>query len=105
MNHHRPESIVRSGALGAAAVLVAGLLSGCGEATPSAREGGRSTGGGISLPTPDPASIVWLCRPGLADNPCEMDLTATVVKADGSTDLEPGPPAAASQPAAAASQS
>jgi hypothetical protein len=94
MNHRRRGSIVRCGALGAAAVLVAGLLLGCSGVTPSATNGSVSTGGGVSLPTPDPASVVWLCRPGLADNPCAMDLTATAVKADGSTEVEPGPPAA-----------
>lgn len=30
----------------------------------------------------------WLCRPGLASNPCEVNIDATVVKADGSTSLE-----------------
>ena len=30
----------------------------------------------------------WLCRPGLANNPCEVNLDTTVVKADGSTTIE-----------------
>ena len=30
----------------------------------------------------------WLCRPGLANNPCEVNIDATIVKADGSTTLE-----------------
>lgn len=30
----------------------------------------------------------WLCRPGLANNPCEVNIDATVVKADGSTSVE-----------------
>jgi Protein of unknown function (DUF3089) len=34
-------------------------------------------------PTQEPPSTVWLCRPGLADNPCERDLTTTVVEPDG----------------------
>jgi hypothetical protein len=67
-------------------LLVVGLLASCGGATPSPNAG--KTG------TPDASGTVWLCRPGLADNPCEMDLTATVVKADGSTEAEPAPPAA-----------
>jgi hypothetical protein len=29
------------------------------------------------------SSTVWLCRPGLANNPCESDLTATEVQSDG----------------------
>ena len=32
-----------------------------------------------------PSNTVWLCRPGLADNPCESDLTTTVVSADGTS--------------------
>ena len=30
----------------------------------------------------------WLCRPGLANNPCEVNIDATIVKADGSTTVE-----------------
>lgn len=30
----------------------------------------------------------WLCRPGLANNPCEVNIDATIIKADGSTTLE-----------------
>jgi hypothetical protein len=32
---------------------------------------------------PDPAGNVWLCRPGLTDNPCDGDMTTTVVTANG----------------------
>jgi pimeloyl-ACP methyl ester carboxylesterase len=35
------------------------------------------------LPTSAPSNTVWLCKPGLADNPCESDLTTTVIAADG----------------------
>jgi pimeloyl-ACP methyl ester carboxylesterase len=34
------------------------------------------------------AKTVWLCKPGLAGNPCARSLTATVVKADGSQRIE-----------------
>lgn len=40
-----------------------------------------------------PSNTVWLCRPGLADNPCESDLTTTVIAADGSTTVEEAAPA------------
>jgi hypothetical protein len=40
-----------------------------------------------------PSNTVWLCRPGLADNPCESDLTTSVVSADGSTTTEAATPA------------
>jgi Protein of unknown function (DUF3089) len=34
---------------------------------------------------------VWLCRPGIADNPCEVSRTAKVVEADGSSHVEHAP--------------
>ena len=33
---------------------------------------------------PDPAGNVWLCRPGLANDPCDGNMTTTVVTASGS---------------------
>jgi hypothetical protein len=39
------------------------------------------------------AETVWLCKPGLADNPCLDDLTATVVKPSGATRVERSRPA------------
>ncbi len=30
----------------------------------------------------------WLCKPGMANNPCEVNIDATIVKADGSTSIE-----------------
>jgi hypothetical protein len=36
---------------------------------------------------------VWLCRPGLAENPCESDLTATVVQPDGKQSVDRVTPA------------
>jgi hypothetical protein len=35
------------------------------------------------------SNTVWLCMPGAPNNPCEQDLTATVVNADGTTEIEP----------------
>lgn len=34
------------------------------------------------------APTVWLCRPGMPDNPCEADQTATVVRPDGATSVQ-----------------
>ena len=34
------------------------------------------------------AKTVWLCKPGLAENPCARSLTSTVVGADGSQTTE-----------------
>jgi hypothetical protein len=41
-----------------------------------------------------PTDTVWLCRPGLASNPCAGDLTATVVAANGIGKVMPAGPAA-----------
>ena len=53
-------------------------------------------------PTPDPTATaspvpddtVWLCKPGLAADPCEGNLDATVVDAAGKSAVEPAAPAA-----------
>jgi hypothetical protein len=37
----------------------------------------------LVLATPAPAATAWLCRPGLADNPCTGDLSTTVRSASG----------------------
>jgi hypothetical protein len=42
----------------------------------------------------DAAGVVWLCRPGIAANPCTANLRTTVVAADGSTSIQPARPAA-----------
>jgi hypothetical protein len=41
-----------------------------------------------------PDDTVWLCKPGLADNPCAGNLDATVVSASGATSVEHAAPAA-----------
>lgn len=56
-------------AVAVAAALVATALGPAGTAAPA--------------PAQESSSTVWLCRPGLADNPCESDLTTTVVQPDG----------------------
>jgi len=43
--------------------------------------------------TEAPSNTVWLCKPGLADNPCEIDMTTTVIASDGSTTTESPSPA------------
>jgi hypothetical protein len=52
-----------------------------------------STAAAASTPAPAPASTVWLCRPGLAHNPCATNLTATVVSANGSRSVQHATPA------------
>ena len=43
---------------------------------------------GLLLAAPASARTVWLCKPGLANNPCLKSLTTTVLRADGSTRVE-----------------
>ena len=47
-----------------------------------------------SSPTTSPAAAaptVWLCRPGAAPDPCATDLTTTLVAANGTRRIVPGP--------------
>lgn len=69
----------------------------------------RATSVSVSSPPPSPSSssvaptpspsyslsspTVWLCRPGMADNPCVGDLDTTVVSADGTRSRLPFRPA------------
>lgn len=46
------------------------------------------------VPQVDAAGTVWLCRPGLANNPCAGNLDATSVSATGARSLVPASPAA-----------
>ncbi len=69
----------RCGALLVVCVLLVGACS----------SGGGSKSGSSGARGADGAShTVWLCRPRLADNPCEADMTTTVVRADGTTSIE-----------------
>ncbi|MGZ6314616.1 MAG: DUF3089 domain-containing protein [Candidatus Limnocylindrales bacterium] len=45
-------------------------------------------------PSPVPDDTVWLCKPGLTDNPCAGNLDATVIDASGAKTVEPAAPAA-----------
>ncbi|HYU38475.1 MAG TPA: DUF3089 domain-containing protein [Acidimicrobiia bacterium] len=46
-----------------------------------------------AAPAQQSSSTVWLCRPGLANNPCENDLTTTVVQPDGTQKVVRADPA------------
>jgi hypothetical protein len=82
------------GAVAVVAVVAVGALAACtGPSRPApsrptptkpTRAPSSSTG-----PTSSPSGrTVWLCRPGLADNPCTADLTSTAVTHDGTRSLE-----------------
>ena len=54
---------------------------------------GSAASSGPSPTASAPADTVWLCRPGIAGNPCAGDLSATSIKADGSAGAQPAAPA------------
>jgi len=75
---------------------LAGLVTAACSAATSAGPGAPAATGAPPGSTPpaavsrtDAAGTVWLCRPGLADDPCAGNLAATAVGADGSTVLRP----------------
>ncbi len=64
-------------------VVVGSVLAGAALIGP-ATSGAASSRGGASKA---PSNTVWLCKPGLAPDPCESSLTATVLKANGQTSV------------------
>jgi len=79
---------------GVALCLITVLGTSCGDSSESTTPEPPATEGPSATASPTaPSNTVWLCRPGLADNPCESDLTTTVVSADGSTTTEAAAPA------------
>jgi hypothetical protein len=76
-----------------AVLAVAGVvLAGC-SGTKSKPAAAASPGAAAASTPRDRWGTVWLCRPGLADNPCTSPLTATVVPPRGATHLEQAVPA------------
>jgi len=73
-------------ASGSASASASAPASGSSSASPS------SSAVVAGLPVTHPT--VWLCRPGMAKNPCEGGLDATVVAAGGATSVEKFQPAA-----------
>ena len=79
---------------GVAALVSAALVGGCGS-------GGKRPATTVSTTNPTAAAgardrwgTVWLCRPGLADNPCLSGLATTAVRASGASRIVPARPAA-----------
>lgn len=60
--------------------LLAGLAAACSSGS-SASDSSNSAS--VSQPKPDSAGVIWLCRPGQANDPCLASLDTTVVKPDG----------------------
>jgi hypothetical protein len=61
--------------------------------TASASPAAEASPAATASPSAEASGTVWLCRPGLPDNPCESDLTTTVVSADGTSTVESAVPA------------
>jgi Protein of unknown function (DUF3089) len=88
----------RTGLAVTAGVLLLGVaLAACSSPSPpdAAPQGGGpppsidTTPAPTPTPTSAPASpITWLCRPGMADDPCASSLTATVVTGRGTTRIQ-----------------
>jgi len=94
------------GVLAAALAALAAVAVGCSAASSSAPSGparpatssgaapsASPLGSGVVFTLPVSHPTVWLCRPGMAKNPCEGGLDATVVRADGSRQREAFAPA------------
>jgi hypothetical protein len=66
-------------------VLATGLLVSTATAGATGSSGGASSAGASSAgaSSAGPTHTVWLCKPGLASDPCEIPLTATVIQANG----------------------
>jgi hypothetical protein len=95
---HRPSRPLRRTGLAATAgiLLLGGVLAACSspDTTDAAPKGGGpppsidTTTSTPTSTTAPPSPITWLCRPGMADDPCASSLTATVVTARGTTRIQ-----------------
>jgi hypothetical protein len=97
-----PRTIPRLLLVALAAILLVAACTGASGLSGAPSAGGGTASAGAATPgalfgwqaaPPAPTNTVWLCRPGLADDPCAGDLTATAIKANGSTSVEPAAPA------------
>jgi hypothetical protein len=79
--------------VGVALSLMTVIATSCGGSSETPSPTTTAGPSATASPSAVPSSTVWLCLPGLADNPCESDLTTTVVSADGSTTTEEAVPA------------
>jgi Protein of unknown function (DUF3089) len=74
-------------------LLLGGVLAACSSPNPpaAAPQGGGPPPSVDTTTTPTtapPPPITWLCRPGMANDPCASDLTATVVTGRGTTRIQ-----------------
>jgi hypothetical protein len=77
------------------ALVWAALVSGCGSGeNRAATTVSTTTGPAAAAGARDRWGTVWLCRPGLADNPCLTGLATTAVRPSGAKRIERARPAA-----------
>jgi Protein of unknown function (DUF3089) len=69
-------------------VVVLGMLIGLVGTAGTAAAAGTAV---LATPGADASGTVWLCRPGLASNPCISNLTTTVVGPNGATSVQRTP--------------
>ena len=62
-------------------------------ASPNASSNTAASTSDAAVPRTDAAGTVWLCRPGLTDNPCTADLSWTALGGDGSASVQTVQPA------------
>jgi hypothetical protein len=79
-----PARILSKPALCAALVVAALAAAGCGGTKHATSTAATTVTAGTAAPR-DRFGTVWLCRPGERDNPCETDLTTTLVVRGGAT--------------------
>jgi hypothetical protein len=73
------------------AALIIAIFSG---AAAGPRAGSAAAAGSGTVTRTDAAGTVWLCRPGLANDPCTANLDTTIVSAGGSSTVKTVKPAA-----------
>ena len=82
--------------VGATLCLIAVIGISCDDdssSSPAASPSAAASPAATASPATEASSTVWLCRPGLPDNPCESSLETTVVSADGTSSVESAGPA------------
>jgi hypothetical protein len=86
--------LVLTAVLGTAACGSSGTTTPTGPASSSAASAvASSTAQATAAASLGPDTTVWLCRPGIAKNPCAGDLTATAIDAVGKSTPQPAAPA------------
>jgi Protein of unknown function (DUF3089) len=80
----------RTALISLAVGLLAAIAVSCGSSTKMETAGDRTP---AASATEAPSNTIWLCKPGMTDNPCEGDMTASVIASDNSSKTETASPA------------